>query len=124
MPYEHLDYAVEAGVATITLDRPEVYNAFNRAMVLEINEAVRAAEADDAVYALVLTGAGDGFCAGADTMDMRDWDDATEEEYGAYLWMVQRVVANLRGPRHPPLRPSTAPASAPAVTSRWPVTCG
>ena len=111
MPYEHLDYAVEAGVATITLDRPEVYNAFNRAMVLEINEAVRAAEADDAVYALVLTGAGDGFCAGADTMDMRDWDDATEEEYGAYLWMVQRVVANLRGAS----TPSVAAVNGPGV---------
>ena len=111
MPYEHLDYAVEEGIATITLDRPEVYNAFNRPMVIEINEAVRAAEADDGVYAMVLTGAGDGFCAGADTTDMRDWDDATEEEYGAYLWMVQRVVANLRGAS----TPSVAAVNGPGV---------
>lgn len=111
MPYEHLDYAVEEGIATITLDRPEVYNAFNRPMVIEINEAIRTAEADDGVYAMVLTGAGDGFCAGADTTDMRDWDDATEEEYGAYLWMVQRVVANLRGAS----TPSVAAVNGPGV---------
>jgi len=64
---DHVDYTVDRGIATITLERPDVYNAFTRTTVLELNEAIRAAHEDDTVYAVVLTGAGDGFCAGADT---------------------------------------------------------
>jgi enoyl-CoA hydratase/carnithine racemase len=60
-------YEVEDRVATITLDRPERLNAWTGRMHAEYRRAVAAAEADGSVRALVVTGAGRGFCAGADT---------------------------------------------------------
>ncbi len=54
------------GVATLTLSRPEVLNAWNGRMAYEVERALRACEADDAVRAVVITGAGRAFCAGAD----------------------------------------------------------
>jgi enoyl-CoA hydratase/carnithine racemase len=109
--YDDVRYAVDEGVATVTIDRPEVYNAFTGDTVLELVDAVRAAEDDPAVYAMVLTGAGDGFCSGADVGEMPDWDDQSPEEYGAFLWTVQRVVAALRRAA----TPSVAAVNGPAV---------
>ena len=59
-------YAAEGGVARITLNRPQSLNSFTRQMHQELWAALDQAEADPAVRALVLTGAGRGFCAGAD----------------------------------------------------------
>jgi 2-(1,2-epoxy-1,2-dihydrophenyl)acetyl-CoA isomerase len=58
--------AVDGGVMTVTMNRPEVLNALNPAMLDGLRGALAAAKADDAVRAIVLTGAGRGFCAGAD----------------------------------------------------------
>jgi enoyl-CoA hydratase/carnithine racemase len=63
---ETLLYDVSDGVATITLDRPERLNAFNATMTTELIEAFDRTDADDAVRAVVVTGAGRAFCAGAD----------------------------------------------------------
>lgn len=108
--YEDVDYGVTDGIATITIQRPDVYNAFTRTTMLELNDAVRTAEADDSIYAVVLSGAGDGFCAGADTTEMPDWDDQSPEEYGAYLWIIQQFVANLRGMATPTVAAVDGPA--------------
>lgn len=59
-------YEVAAGVATITLNRPDVLNALNDTLMRRLAEAVAAASSDDMVRAVVLTGAGRGFSAGAD----------------------------------------------------------
>src|SRR6266487_1317302 len=59
-------YEVSGHVATITLNRPEKLNAWTRVMEKEIRQAVDDAAADDTVRVIVLTGAGRGFCAGAD----------------------------------------------------------
>ena len=56
----------DPGVALLTLNRPEALNAWNDRMAREIDEALRECEADDAVRAVVITGAGRAFCAGAD----------------------------------------------------------
>jgi enoyl-CoA hydratase/carnithine racemase len=59
-------YAVDDGVATITLNRPDRLNAFNATMRSELLDAFDATDADDGVRAVVVTGAGRVFCAGAD----------------------------------------------------------
>ena len=63
---ETLTYAVADGVATITLNRPERLNAFNRTMLAELLEVFDETDADDGVRAVIVTGAGRAFCAGAD----------------------------------------------------------
>jgi enoyl-CoA hydratase/carnithine racemase len=69
MTYEEIRYEVRDGVLTITLDRPERLNAFTVRMSQELINALDRADADDEVRAVVLTGAGRGFCAGADLGD-------------------------------------------------------
>ena len=65
-------YDVVAGVATITLNRPESRNALNRAMCEELVAAAAAAAADDTVRLVLVRGAGPVFCAGADLKERKD----------------------------------------------------
>ena len=64
--YEQIRYEVDDPVATITLNRPEVLNAWTDRMGFEVRHAVGQAERDPRVVGIVITGAGRGFCAGAD----------------------------------------------------------
>lgn len=64
--YEDILYSVDDGVAWVTLNRPDRLNAWRAQMEREVREAMRAATEDDGVRVIVLTGAGRGFCAGAD----------------------------------------------------------
>lgn len=64
--YEQILYEVDDPVATITLNRPEVLNAWTQTMAAEVADATRRAERDRRVVGIVITGAGRGFCAGAD----------------------------------------------------------
>ncbi|PZR97266.1 MAG: 2-(1,2-epoxy-1,2-dihydrophenyl)acetyl-CoA isomerase [Candidatus Chloroheliales bacterium] len=66
MAYETILYTVEDGIATLTLNRPEVLNAFNQAMTDEIQDALKKAERDEAARCLVITGMGRAFSAGED----------------------------------------------------------
>ncbi|HEX4822277.1 MAG TPA: enoyl-CoA hydratase-related protein [Acidimicrobiales bacterium] len=66
MDYEQILYEVADPVATITLNRPEFLNAWTNQMGVEVKHAVAQAERDRNVVGIVLTGAGRGFCAGAD----------------------------------------------------------
>jgi len=66
MPFEHILYDTSQGVATITLNRPDVLNSFNRAMAAEVRQALAQAGADANVRAVLMTGAGRAFCAGQD----------------------------------------------------------
>ncbi len=66
MSYETLLYEVEDQIATITLNRPERLNAFNEEMLVELLEVFDKIDADDDVRAVIMTGSGRGFCAGAD----------------------------------------------------------
>ena len=59
-------YVAEGGVATITMNRPQVLNALNDDLLTGLRQALARAKADAAVRAVLLTGAGRGFCAGAD----------------------------------------------------------
>jgi enoyl-CoA hydratase/carnithine racemase len=66
MSYEHVALEVDGSVATITLNRPEKLNAFTARMQHELIAAFDQTDADDAVRAVIVTGAGRAFCAGAD----------------------------------------------------------
>ena len=84
-PFETLTYAVEDGLATLTLNRPEQLNTFNARMRDELIAAFDLTDADDAVRAVIVTGAGRAFCAGADlsaagdTFDYARQGDARRE---------------------------------------------
>jgi len=81
MSYEEISYAVEDRVATITLDRPERMNAFTAKMCGELLRAFDQADADDEVRAVVVTGAGRAFCAGADLGTGGDTFDSKAQGY-------------------------------------------
>ncbi|HYP49108.1 MAG TPA: crotonase/enoyl-CoA hydratase family protein [Thermoleophilaceae bacterium] len=66
MQFTEIRYEVDAQVLTITLDRPERLNAFTATMGRELIEAFDRADSDDDVRAIIVTGSGRGFCAGAD----------------------------------------------------------
>jgi methylglutaconyl-CoA hydratase len=70
-PYTMLGLETRNSIALVTLDRPEVHNAFDETLIAELTRALRAAESDDSVRAVVLLGAGSSFCAGADLNWMR-----------------------------------------------------
>ena len=61
-----LIYTVNEKICTITLDRPESLNSFNKQLRLDLLKALQEAEADTDIRAIILNGAGKGFCAGAD----------------------------------------------------------
>ncbi|MBS0361641.1 MAG: enoyl-CoA hydratase/isomerase family protein, partial [Proteobacteria bacterium] len=64
--FETIAYAVEGGVATVTLNRPEKLNAFNTQMMRDLIDVFDVTDKDDAVRCVIVTGAGRAFCAGAD----------------------------------------------------------
>ena len=84
--FELIRYEVEDRVLTITLNRPEKLNAFNGQMQREMVEALDAADLDDDIRAVIVTGEGRGFCAGADlgrgaeTFDYDNQSDETKAE--------------------------------------------
>jgi len=70
MAYEEIIYEVSDHVATISLNRPTKLNAWTMTMEHEVQQAMFAAEADDRVRVIVLSGEGRGFCAGADMANL------------------------------------------------------
>ena len=103
MDYEQILYDVDDGVALVTLNRPEKLNAMTALMGAEMGDAMAEADADDAVRAVVITGAGRAFCAGADLGSGKGfgagWGDV-EREYRRMLPMEVRkpVIAAINGP--------------------------
>jgi enoyl-CoA hydratase/carnithine racemase len=109
--YEYIQYDVTEGIAKIVLDRPDVLNAFHEEMIAELVAALIDSQERDDVYSIVLTGAGRGFCTGADISSMGDSDQQTRQEAGKHLWAIQNVVRQLhKGPK-----PSVAAINGPAL---------
>jgi enoyl-CoA hydratase/carnithine racemase len=100
--YEDVLYQVRDRVAIITLNRPEFLNAFTAAMGRGLQQAVAAAVADDAVRVIVLTGAGRGFCAGADMklLQQINPEGGAERAHGE-----SAAAAAAAGPRRDPHSP-------------------
>src|SRR6201993_1845847 len=85
MSYEHILVETEDGVGILTLNRPDKLNAMNRQLSGELHDAVKQAEADEAIGCIVITGAGDrAFSAGGDIHEQRENDRLyTQEELDA-----------------------------------------
>lgn len=71
---KHIEFTIEAQVGVIKLNRPEVYNSFNKTMAMEVQDALDQCAADDNVRAVFLTGNGKAFCAGQDLKEVVDPD--------------------------------------------------
>lgn len=87
-----IDLQVETGIATLTLNRPDKRNAMSDAMRAEFIDALEHVAADKAIRALVLTGAGKGFCAGGDIAGMEKRMNAPAGEVGFNGWHRQQRV--------------------------------
>ncbi|MCC7363925.1 MAG: crotonase/enoyl-CoA hydratase family protein [Dehalococcoidia bacterium] len=113
MAYEQIKYEVADGVATLTMSRPDKLNAFTNVMREEMCAAFDEADADDSVRAVIVTGEGRAFCAGADlsagtsTFDNRERGgslDPTEHRDGGGLLTLRifeskkPVIAAVNGP--------------------------
>jgi enoyl-CoA hydratase/carnithine racemase len=87
MTYEHIEYAVDGPVLTVTLNRPDKLNAYTARMGSEIEDAFARADADDAIRVVIVTGAGRGFCAGA---DISGGASAFDVKAGAAMFQANR----------------------------------
>ena len=94
--YQTLLYGLTDSVLTITLQRPEVYNAINEQMKKELNEAFQEAEGDNAVRCIVLRGAGDkAFCSGQDLKEhaggKRSLKESLEKSYNPLIKKIRTI---------------------------------
>jgi methylglutaconyl-CoA hydratase len=78
--YKAIDLRKAGSTATITLNRPDLHNAFDAAMIGELRDSFTALASDEAARVVVLTGAGSSFCAGADLRWMRESLEWTREQ--------------------------------------------
>lgn len=96
MNYETIKFSIDdRGVATLTLNRPEIHNAMNRLMWDEGIDAARRLEEDPSVRAIVLTGEGKSFCAGGDLKYQLSQRDATREAKLAEAGKLARWLRDL-----------------------------
>ena len=118
MTFETVETQVEDGVMTLTLNRPDRLNAFTNQMMSEMIAAFDMSDADDAVRAVIVTGAGRGFCAGVDLEDANAftsakvdpkatdpavWDAESNRDMGGVLTLrmfnsLKPIIAAVNGP--------------------------
>src|SRR5271155_4962996 len=97
--HENVLYEKKGPIAYVTLNRPKVLNALNKATIAELNEAFHNARDDAAVRGVILTGAGDkAFAAGADIAEMANDTPAEAEEKTRHGQRLTRLIENLGKP--------------------------
>ena len=106
MDFQFITYQVKDGVSTITLNRPEVYNALNDAITFELQDALKTVAKDDLARVVVLTGAGKAFCAGQDLKDSskqgkRSFLDSLNKRYNPIISAMRSlpkpIICRLNG---------------------------
>lgn len=106
MEFQHLKFESVKGIATITLNRPEVYNALNDKITYELQDALRAVSKDDAVRVVVLAGAGKAFCSGQDLKavageEKRSFMDSLHKRYNPIIMAMRSlpkpIICRLNG---------------------------
>ena len=104
--FEFLKYENDGGVATITLNRPKVYNAFNDGLTYELQDALKQAHRDETVRVVVITGEGKAFCSGQDlkassAQEKRSFIDSLHKRYNPIIRamrnMPKPIIARLNG---------------------------
>jgi 2-(1,2-epoxy-1,2-dihydrophenyl)acetyl-CoA isomerase len=104
--FTFLTYEVADGVATIMLNRPEVYNALNDEITFELQDALKAVAKDEAVRVVVLTGAGKAFCSGQDLkaasgQQKRSFQDSLQKRYNPIIRAMRSlpkpIICRLNG---------------------------
>ncbi|MDP4200440.1 MAG: enoyl-CoA hydratase-related protein [Bacteroidota bacterium] len=103
---------LDSGIFTITLNRPEVYNAFNEQLTTDLQDAFKEAAKNDAVRVVILTGAGKAFCSGQDLKDAptgnsangtgkRSLRDSLERRYNPLIRAMRKlpkpIIASING---------------------------
>src|SRR6266403_1658671 len=94
-------YSVDGSLARITLNRPEKRNALNKAMVRGLKNALSDAERDDAVRAVIITGAGKDFCSGADLAELQKFSEASVAQNVEDASLLMELFVMIRHARMP-----------------------
>lgn len=107
MNFETITYQVDAGIGTITLNRPDSYNAVNELLSTELRTALESATQDASVRCVILTGAGKAFCSGQDLKDApsgggkRSLADSLERRYNPIIRLMtsmpKPIIAGING---------------------------
>ncbi len=106
MPFQFIKYEIANGVATITLNRPEVYNALNDEITFELQDAFKSVAKDQSVRVVVLTGEGKAFCSGQDlkassSQGKRSFLDSLHKRYNPLILGMRNlgkpIVCRLNG---------------------------
>jgi len=97
--YQKIICTVEAGIARITLNRPDKRNALDDQIVSEFKDALQVASQDDTVRVVLVTGAGKDFCSGADLASLQRISEAGVEESMASARVMGELFVEMR--RHP-----------------------
>ncbi|MBV9905436.1 MAG: enoyl-CoA hydratase/isomerase family protein, partial [Alphaproteobacteria bacterium] len=117
MSYQHITYEVKDRIATITLNRPDKLNAYTAIMGQELEDAFLTADDDDAVRVIIVTGAGRGFCAGADISGGANAFDTTSGNAAMFQGSQPRRTSGggFVGAIYNAKKPSIAAINGPAV---------
>ena len=111
---ESVNVSAKDGVATLELNRPQALNAWNAQLGSDLLAALRAAAADDAVRAVLITGAGRAFSSGADLKDLTGGADTAEGRPDVYTTLTERYHPIMNAIRELP-KPVIAAVNGPAV---------
>jgi len=106
MNFQYIKFEVADAIATITLNRPEVYNALNDGITYEFQDALKQIAKDDSIRVVVLTGAGKAFCSGQDLkaaagQEKRSFKDSLHKRYNPIISFMRSlpkpIICRLNG---------------------------
>ena len=106
MDFQYIKFEVANGISTVTLNRPEVYNALNDGITYEIQDALKLVSKDPSIRVMVLTGAGKAFCSGQDLkaasgQEKRSFMDSLHKRYNPIISAMRNlpkpIICRLNG---------------------------